>query len=202
MPAPATDAPPVLIYLHGFLGSPGSRKASETGLFLSTAGYRCEFYVPQLPPWPKQAMETVLDLARRFENRKLGLIGSSLGGYYANWLSVRLDCRAVLVNPAVYPYRLFRDRMGWHKNPYTGEEFLLDAGHMEALRDLEVGAHPYPGHLLVLLQTGDETLDYRQAQARFSGSPQWIVPGGDHGFQGFPRFLPAAMGFLGILRGA
>ncbi len=170
------------------------------GVHLHSNGYLCDFLVPTLASRPLAAVRSVLELVNRHRERPVALLGSSLGGYYALWLSVELGCRAVLVNPAVYPYDLLRDYLGWQHNPYTGEDFFLDESHMRELESLDVGTHPRPQDLLVLLQTGDETLDYHQAHRRLSGSPQWIVPGGDHRFRHFADFLPAALAFLGIRR--
>jgi len=200
MAVPDTDSRPLLLYLHGFKSSPSSQKATEMGAYLDANGYLCDFLVPALGTRPLTAANTVRELVRCSGERPVALLGSSLGGYYALCLSAELGCRAVLVNPAVYPYRLLRNYLGWQHNPYTGEDFFLDESHMRELQSLDVGAHPRPENLLVLLQTGDETLDYRQAHRRLAGSPQWIVPGGDHRFRGFVDFLPAALAFLGIPR--
>src|SRR5690606_26360090 len=46
--------------------------------------------------------------------------------------------------------------------------------------------------------TGDETLDYRQAEAWYRGCALRIQPGGDHSYQGFARQLPAQFAFAGF----
>lgn len=198
MPAPATENLPLLLYLHGFNSSPASQKARELGDYLLQVGAQCEYRIPSLSVYPQQAMDSVVRLVREAGRRPVALVGSSLGGYYAAWLSAQLDCPAALINPAAYPYQLLRDYLGWQENPYTGERYWLGESEMDALRALEVTEHPSPRQLLVLLQAADETLDYREAHQRFADSPQWIIPGGNHRFRDFPRFLPAILGFLGI----
>jgi predicted esterase YcpF (UPF0227 family) len=47
-----------------------------------------------------------------------------------------------------------------------------------------------------MLQTGDETLDYREAVAKYAGSRLKIHKGGDHSYQGFDVELPELFAFL------
>ena len=54
----------------------------------------------------------------------------------------------------------------------------------------------HPDKLLVMLQTGDETLDYREAVTEYALCPQLLERGGDHSFVGFDRYLPDIVSFL------
>ena len=55
-----------------------------------------------------------------------------------------------------------------------------------------------PGRYLLLVETGDEVLDYRQAVARYAGCKQVILEGGDHSFTQFPHFIPQIIEFAGL----
>jgi predicted esterase YcpF (UPF0227 family) len=125
------------------------------------------------------------------------LIGSSLGGYYATWLVERYTLRAVLVNPAVRPYELLNGARGPQKNLYTGEEYELTAQHIDELKALEVTSIT-PERYLLLTRTGDEVLDYRDGVEKYCGARQSVIPGGDHGFGDFEKYLDAALAFCGI----
>lgn len=189
---------PALLYLHGFLSSPASQKATELTALLPAYNPDVELVVPTLSLDPDQAFRAVRDQAQVLGDRLCGVIGSSLGGFYAAALSQEIDCRAALVNPAVYPYQLLADYLGPQTNPYTGEARVLDAHHMRVLEQLDPGPLERPGRLLLFLQTGDETLGYHQAIDRYPGSPAWIQPGGDHRFQAFGLIVPAMLAFFGV----
>lgn len=49
----------------------------------------------------------------------------------------------------------------------------------------------------VLVETGDEVLDYHAAVARYAGAEQVVVPGGDHSFQSFLGQVPRILAFAG-----
>ena len=119
-----------------------------------------------------------------------------MGGFLSNWLVEQYGGKAVLINPAVAPYSLMADYLGPHVNPYTQERFEVTADHIALLRAMEPESVADATAYKVLLQTGDETLDYRLAEQRYTGSDLCIEEGGDHSFQGFERHLPAIFRFL------
>ncbi|WP_074454319.1 YqiA/YcfP family alpha/beta fold hydrolase [Marinobacter sp. X15-166B] len=187
---------PGLVYLHGFNSSPKSQKVSELRALLPRLCPEIELLVPELGFDPARAYQRARRALASLQGRPAGVIGSSLGGYYAAALSEETGVNAALINPAVYPYRLLQDYLGPQHNPYTDERYELTRDHMAALLALDPGKLRYPERLLVLLQSGDETLDYREALARFPDSPTWLQAGGDHRFQQFDRVVPAILAFL------
>jgi predicted esterase YcpF (UPF0227 family) len=98
------------------------------------------------------------------------VVGSSLGGYYATWLAEKRGVSAVLVNPAVRPYELLRPALGVQKNLHTGKEYEFTERHLAELAALEVPAITRPERYLLMVETGDEVLDYTQAVARYRGA--------------------------------
>ena len=50
----------------------------------------------------------------------------------------------------------------------------------------------------MLLQTGDETLDYRQAVEHYAGADVYIEEGGDHSFVNYEAHLDGIMAFLNL----
>jgi len=187
---------PTLLYLHGFNSSPASHKASQLRRACERLGIARALRVPELHHHPRQAMaqceQAIAELGAPL------LIGSSLGGYYATWLAERHGLKALLINPAVRPHALFDGHLGSQQNLYTGETWQLTLDHIQALGELEVPPPADPQRFQVWLQTGDETLDYRQAEAWYRGCALRIQPGGDHSYQGFARQLPALFAFAGF----
>ena len=161
--------------------------------------------IPALSGVPEQAMaqltqliEPALAQCHKKSPQPICLIGSSLGGYYATWLAERYDCRAVLVNPAVRPYDLLEKFLGKNDNYYTGESYELMAEHIEQLRQLDVTRISKPDRYLLMLQTGDDILDYKLALDKYQGVPSIVEDGGGHEFMGFDRHLETVLAFCGI----
>lgn len=178
-----------IVYLHGFLSSPASAKASQLDEYLRRHAPDVAYAVPALPHRPGRAVDVAMAALGTLGGEPL-LVGSSLGGFYATVLAERLGCRAVVINPAVHPQRLFSRLQGPQRNPYTGEAFELSGAHLAELRALDPLRITHPDRYWLLAETGDDVLDYREAVAYYAGARQDIVPGGDHTLQGFAGYLP------------
>jgi predicted esterase YcpF (UPF0227 family) len=181
-----------LIYLHGFNSSPQSHKAQVLGRFLEDAGLRARFRCPALSPRASQAARSIEALIE--DPSADCLVGSSLGGFYASVLAERLGMRAVLINPAIDPHIGLRAYLGEQRNLYTGERYELTEAHLEEWAALNPRTIT-PDRYLLLLETGDEVLDYRAAMQRYAGARQVIVEGGDHTLQSFPEHLQRIVDF-------
>ena len=55
-----------------------------------------------------------------------------------------------------------------------------------------------PSRYLLLVETGDEVLDYREAVTHYKGARQVVVQGGDHSLQSFPEHVPLILKFAGL----
>jgi predicted esterase YcpF (UPF0227 family) len=119
-----------------------------------------------------------------------------MGGFFSTYLLNQFGGKAVLINPAVTPHILLADYLGEHENPYTKESFILETKHMIMLENLLVEPIQDPSKFWVLVQTGDETLDYRQATNKYQGAKMTIEPGGDHSFVGYDSYLADIAEFL------
>ena len=187
----------MLIYIHGFNSSALSFKAGLVRSRMEALGRAAEFICPELSPRPAEAI-AVLGKIVETSPHDTALIGSSLGGYYATWLAETYGVRAVLANPAVRPYELLKAAIGPQTNLYTGAKYEFTDAHIDELRTLEV-PRITPARYLLIVRTGDEVLDYRQAVERYRGCETIVEEGGDHGFGDFDRYLEPALAFCGVV---
>jgi predicted esterase YcpF (UPF0227 family) len=185
-----------ILYIHGLNSSPASHKASQLSRAMHSLGLDARLRVPALHHHPRQAMAQLEALVA--ELGQPVLVGSSLGGYYATYLAERHGLKALLINPAVRPHLRFDGYLGPQQNYYSDETWELTEDHIEALAELEVAPPSDPARYRVWLQTGDETLDYRDAERYYRACALRIQAGGDHGFQGFAADLPMLFAFAGI----
>jgi predicted esterase YcpF (UPF0227 family) len=187
----------MILYLHGFNSSPQSAKAQYLRRYLEERGRGEEFLCPRLPHQPKLAVATAEAEIARARAGNLTLVGSSLGGFYATWLAEKHDLRAVLINPAIDPHVGLRAYLGPQRNCHGGEAYDLAEQHLREWQALFV-AEVSPDRYLLLVETGDEVLDYRLAVRRYIGAKQLVVQGGDHSLASFPEHIPLILGFAGM----
>ncbi len=186
-----------ILYIHGFNSSPLSMKAELTKAYLATHFPHVEFVCPQLMSSPNAAIAQLEEIIQSRPDTQWQFIGSSLGGYFSTYFAQKYQQQAVLVNPAVKPYLLLADVIGWQTNPYTNERYQVTAEHMEQLKALEqekITENLYQ----VMVQTGDEVLDYRLAADKYQNCELIVQQGGDHSFINFSDMLPAIANFLAL----
>lgn len=187
----------MLIYLHGFNSSPGSHKAQLLRRYMQAHGLGDSYRCPALPHLPRQALAVVEAEIAQHPRASVTLVGSSLGGFYSTYLSERHDLGALLINPAVYPHEDLRAYLGVQRNLYTQQQYELTEEHLRQWEKLYLPTIR-PQRYLLLAETGDEVLDYRQAVKKYAGARQVIVEGGDHSLVSFPEHIPMILEFAGL----
>ncbi|MBQ0534351.1 esterase YqiA [Providencia huaxiensis] len=185
-----------LLYIHGFNSSPQSAKANNLKQWIDANYPHINMLVPQLPNYPQQAQDMLDDIIQQHQHEKMGLVGSSLGGYFSLWFSERYQLPAVVVNPAVRPFDLLQDYLGDNTNPYTHAQYVLEEKHIHELKSLYIERLTSPHLIWLLQQMGDEVLDYREAVAYLSKCKQTVEPDGNHAFIGFESYFSQIVDFL------
>ena len=185
----------MIIYLHGFNSTGDSAK----GRFLKENLLDISVLTPTYHFDSRRAiprLEKLIQENLSAEN-PLMLIGSSLGGYYAQYLAHQFKLKTVLINPALMPLTTLSDYLGENTNFYTGEKYNLTQAHLDALLSLDIPdpcITPVP--TLLLLDKGDEILDYRVAVARYQNCAEIVMfNGGDHQFQHMAESFPRIEAF-------
>ena len=184
-----------IVYIHGFNSSPQSHKAQLFKNWMNATHPDITLHIPALKPYPLDAIAQLEELTNLNKNNT-GFIGSSLGGFYAVHLAEKFNAPAVLINPSVKPFETLSRYLGENENFHTQERYTLTQQHVDDLRSLFVPQPTNTEKLLLLTQTGVETLDYREGTAHFHTSPAIIEYGGDHAFQNAERHFPFMLKFL------
>lgn len=191
----------LILYLHGFTSGPQSRKVQLLAARMAQRGCTDRLICPQLPASPAAAIALADAIIAKVGAGRTAvtLAGSSLGGFYATWLAERHGLRAVLINPAVVAAIELECYLGPQTWLYSGEPFEFTRRHIDELRALEVPRLADPARYWLLAEEGDETLDYRQAVARYAGAKQTVLPGGDHSFTRWGDYLDEVIVFAGLV---
>ncbi|NKB38409.1 MAG: esterase YqiA [Gammaproteobacteria bacterium] len=186
-----------LVYIHGFLSSPASLKAVQVRDWLLNHRPDITYHCPALTAYPGQTKHSLERLVESLLPEPVYLMGSSLGGYWATWLVEKYGLRAVLINPLVKPELLGSEYLNIElKNYHSEDSYTLTEVDAEILLAANVSEIKLAENYWLMVQTGDETLDYRLAIDKYSTSRQLVEEGGDHSFQGFERRIGEAIDFL------
>ena len=184
----------MIVYLHGFNSSPLSHKARLLRHHLETQGLGANFRCPALPVLARDAVAVISALIDGARDETICLVGSSLGGFYATYFAETQRVRAVLMNPAIDPHAGLRAYLGPQKNLHSGEPYELTEAHLRDWAALYRQTIT-PQRYMLIVETGDELLDYRKALKRYAGAAQIVLPGGDHSLKSFPQHLARIVRF-------
>ncbi|KPJ95325.1 MAG: hypothetical protein AMJ55_04000 [Gammaproteobacteria bacterium SG8_15] len=193
----------MIVYLHGFSSGAASQKANA----LQKALAPTLVIVPEYPshrPHDSIAMltECLRTQSTQSDRQKILLVGSSLGGYYAQYLAARLDfiSGVILINPALQPQLTLKPYIGQQTNQVTRELFEFSQKDFLELAEFDVPVNKISTPMLVLLDEGDELIDYQYAAHHYNDIGRVIVyPGGSHWFDHVPDAIPEIRAFYEIL---
>jgi len=178
-----------IVYLHGF----GSSGQSDKVTALKKHYNSPEFNVisPTLPVNSKDAIKEITKILSTNDN--FILIGTSLGGFYADYFNKLADIPCVLINPAIN-VKLLAKYIGINKNYNTGKEYTYSKKDFDDLVELsekkdQFGYNESPEYVIVAKD--DELCDWRLATKTFNKPTHWlqIEETGGHRFNNIKLIL-------------
>ncbi|MEY4711027.1 MAG: hypothetical protein RIS88_477 [Pseudomonadota bacterium] len=188
-----------LLYLHGFRSSPRSAKAMQVARWVQAHHPGVTWWCPQLPPSPREALDLAMRGIAGWPAGSMGVMGSSLGGFYATCVAEATGCRAVLLNPAVNPARDLARHIGeqvtWHD---PAQRFFFEPRFVDELVAMTPRSVTRPERYFAVIAQGDEVLDWREMTGRYPGARIRLLAGSDHALTDFPDHIAEAMAFLGL----
>ena len=137
-----------------------------------------------------------IEINQDIDNFKISEIIKSL--YSTNFFADINNAKAILINPAIPPLKGFEEYLGENENYSTGEKFNVYTEDIKFLRSLVVKEFNNQKNLLVLLESGDEVLNYAEAVKYFKGSNIDITFGGSHSYESMANKLEKIVKFLEI----
>ena len=186
-----------ILYFHGFASSSNSNKAKIIKNYISKLSKKINIIIPDINNDFKKAVAQINHLINKNE-KEIAFMGSSLGGYYASIFSNLTNSKAVLINPAIPPLIGFEEYLGKNKNYSTGEKFFISKKDIEFLRSLNKKKFRNQKNTLILLESGDEVLNYLKATNYYEGSNIDIKFGGNHSYESINTKLHKICSFLKI----
>jgi len=186
-----------ILYFHGFASSSNSNKAKVLKKYISKNHKNTEIIIPDLDNNFKLAVSQINTL---IDNAKhpIVFIGSSLGGYYASYFSTKLKTKSVLINPAIPPLKDFEMYLGENENYSTGEKFIITQEDIRYIRKMSYKKYANTENTYVLLESGDEVLNYKETAKYFSSSYLDIIYGGSHSYESLDEKLKNIVNFIEI----
>ncbi len=182
----------MIIYIHGFGGSGEGAKAKQFREYFKN---RSEgFIAPSLSYVPELAIKTLEELIESYRE-DVQLIGSSLGGFYAIYLSQKYSLKTVLLNPSIFPYHTLKNYIGEAPNFYDSSSFSWSENHVKTLKNY-IQESVDNSKFMLLVQKGDELLNPQESIDKFINARVIAEEGGSHGFEGIESHFDTIREFL------
>ena len=176
----------MLVYLHGLNSSGLSAKATRLRELLAPHPVLAPDYPAHRPHAAVERLSGFFAELRADPGVvRPAVIGSSMGGFYGQWLARRFAfSHLYLINPALTPWDLLPPHLGETMTAADGETYRVTTDLIEETRAYGV-PNPCNGvPTTLLLDRGDETIDYRIAESLYRSCGRLrIWDGGDHAFQ-------------------
>jgi len=172
----------LILYIHGFR----TTKNSHTSKVLKKY-FKDDIILAQHPIKPKDAISYLENI---IETKGItSIIASSLGGFYATYLSQKYNLKTVLINPSVNPYKTTNKYLGTNTTQ-DGIEFKWKKKYLKQLEKLKIKSKKLNHkNFYIFLQKEDQILNYKIANKRYKKGKILIEKKGSHRFENLNRHL-------------
>lgn len=155
-----------IIYIHGLNSSP---KANAVQVLKDTFGD--VVYAPELPNNPAKWGTCLDKYITLFKDEEMvTIIGSSTGGFFADYFADKYGYNKVMINPLVDPEDL-TIFVGENTNFHTGEKWTLTLNDIKKMKEFVINTRKVvPTYLFLGMK--DDVLDYRKAERIFDGKAE------------------------------
>lgn len=198
-----------IIYIHGLNSDHTAEKGKILDEFCQKHFPQIKVHRPNLNHSPDQVENLLKDLIAK--DAETGLVGSSLGGFFATLMANEMGKKAVLLNPSMNPHeslkRFFPEEgKTFDELPNDFTAMTTEGGWQITKNDINwLERHrptkaKHPENILLIVKKGDELLDYQESVNYFSqdGNQSHIIieDGGDHRMSDYETKLAQTVQFL------
>lgn len=187
-----------IIYCHG-LASVGNSEKSEL--------LRCKFpddlvLSPDIPVNPVEALEVLEPLILEAKSFPVILVGTSLGGFWAHYLSQVFDVPCVIVNPCTRPSSHLAKYVGdiHFRNYITAEHITITEADLLMYKELEEAVKDVRNGALIRLTVtmDDDVINYKDVleDIPFSAITRVLPTGGHRALEHWPSVMNDVQGLL------
>ena len=193
-----------IIYLHGFNSASvdlsGNLLTSKQKLVVLNRfcqENQIKFCTPNLDY--RHFQQLIADLTRLFvdlegDGYKVLFMGSSLGGFTSEYMAMKTQARAIMINPAISPSELLRQYIGVTENFEIKQAFDWNKAHCDqyqAYEDALKELSKTQFFRLILLDMADELIDSSLTLEKYQEIAKVVTfEGGSHGFEHIEEALP------------
>lgn len=124
----------MIINLHGFKSHGKNSKYKILVKFFEEES----IFSPTLPDSPFEVVSLVDDFLQNNRNQSHIIIGSSLGGFYANYFCKKENIPTHLINPSFKPWLNLSKQVGWHQRYGTKDHFEWRSAYLDELLELDL----------------------------------------------------------------
>ena len=170
-----------IIYIHGFNSAGYGEKINH----LRKAFGDENVITPTLPPNPEKAIKLLEYLVEKIKDDNLYLVGTSLGGFYAVYLTNKYGVPSIIINPSTKPWESLKDEVGTQTNYKTNETYEFRKEYLKFLKEMEVPKKELENlkdKIFVYLDENDELLDSHETAEYFKDFYVKMYPDGNHRF--------------------